>query len=113
MLLRLSLPSQDGRGSLFPSFPLDTVKRGGRATPRRLSLSATILVILFLSGGRSGVGEGDGSSNRRAAVHRFVGNFLDLGFATRRPSAGVLGLAHRLSSVELLLPEVMVRFVDK
>ena len=57
------------------SFPLATVKKGGRANSRRLSLPAPILVILFLSGGRSGAGEGDGSSNRRVAVYR-LGRFL-------------------------------------
>jgi len=38
-------------------------------------LPAPILVILFLSGGRSGAGEGDGSSNRRVAVYS-LGRFL-------------------------------------
>ena len=39
-----------------------------------MSLPAPIPVIL-VSGGRSGVGEGDGSSNRHSAVYR-LGRFL-------------------------------------
>jgi len=54
---------------LDPSFPA-TVKRGEKGDFEAEPLPAAIPAVLRLSGGRSGVGEGDGPRNRRAAVHR-------------------------------------------
>ena len=104
---------------LDPSFPA-TVKRGEKGDFEAEPLPAAIPAVLRLSGGRSGVGEGDGPRNRRAAVHRLgrcmprsrVCSSSECGSGARFSSSSTAAELNNCSMAATLLWELLFLIAD-